>query len=161
VTNVLFDDWDQVWADAPRACAAAGPLCSRLRRWLQPVWGLQLPPADYAHNDLNPSNILTDGARITGVVDWDDFGLGSRALDLIALAVDCEQLGGHAAADRLLARAAQVAGNDGLRCLVSYRAIAWLAFSTHEWQEQGNSAEAAYCAAVSGIIDRLQAASSA
>jgi aminoglycoside phosphotransferase (APT) family kinase protein len=31
------------------------------------------------HNDLNLSNILTDGARITEVVDWDEFGLGSRA----------------------------------------------------------------------------------
>ncbi len=37
--GVLFDDWDQVWADAPRACGAAGALCARLRRWLQPVWG--------------------------------------------------------------------------------------------------------------------------
>ena len=38
-------------------------------------------PADYAHNDLNLSNILTNGEKITGVVDWDEFGLGSRALD--------------------------------------------------------------------------------
>jgi hypothetical protein len=106
VANVLFDDWDQVWADAPQACAVAGPLCARLRRWLQPVWGLRLPPADYAHNDLNLSNVLTDGARITGVVDWNEFGLGSRALDLVALAVDCERRGEHAASDRLLARAA-------------------------------------------------------
>jgi aminoglycoside phosphotransferase (APT) family kinase protein len=158
VANVLFDDWDEVWADAPSACAAAGPLCARLRRWLEPVWGLRLPPADYAHNDLNPSNILTDGSRITGVVDWDEFGLGSRALDLIALAFDCERFGGHAAAGRLLARAAEVAGGDGLRCLVSYRAIAWLAFSSHERQAYGNSAADAYCAAVSGILDRLQAA---
>jgi hypothetical protein len=57
VANVLFDDWDRVWADAPRACAAAGPLCARLRRWLEPVWGLRLPAVDYAHNDLNLSNI--------------------------------------------------------------------------------------------------------
>ena len=28
VANVLFDDWDEVWADAPGACAAAGP-CAR------------------------------------------------------------------------------------------------------------------------------------
>jgi aminoglycoside phosphotransferase (APT) family kinase protein len=98
-----------------------------VRRWLQPVWGLRLPPADYADNDLNLSNILTDGALITGVVDWDEFGLGSRALDLIALALDCERGGDHAVADRLLARAARVAGDDGLRCLVSYRAIARLA----------------------------------
>ena len=158
VANVLFDDWDEVWDDAPRACAAAGSLCERLRRWLQPAWGLRLPPADYTHNDLNPSNILTDGTRITGVVDWDEFGLGSRALDLVALAFDCERFGGHAAADRLLARAAQVAGGDGLRCLVSYRAIAWLAHSTREVAAYGESPEDSYCAAISGILDRLRAA---
>jgi len=49
IADVLFDDWDEVWADAARAGAAAGPLCARIRRWLQPAWGLRLPPADYAH----------------------------------------------------------------------------------------------------------------
>jgi hypothetical protein len=161
VANVLFDDWDDVWADAARACAAAGPLCARLRRWLQPVWGLRLPPVDYAHNDLNLSNVLTDGAVITGVVDWDGFGLGSRALDLVALAVDCEQCGDHAAADRLLARAAEVAGGDGLRCLVSYRVIGGLAVFTRERQAYGNSLGDEECAAETAILDRLQAAGSA
>jgi aminoglycoside phosphotransferase (APT) family kinase protein len=160
VANVLFDDWDEVWTDAARACAAAGPLCARLRRWLEPAWGLQLPPADYAHNDLNLSNVLTDGARITGVVDWDEFGLGSRALDLVALAVDCERCGDRAAADRLLARAARVAGGDGLRCLVSYRAIGGLAVFTRERQAYGNSLGDEECAAETAILDRLQAADS-
>jgi aminoglycoside phosphotransferase (APT) family kinase protein len=159
VADVLFGDWDHVWDDAPRACAAAGPLCERLRRWLQPVWGLRLPPADYAHNDLNSSNILTDGARITGVVDWDEFGLGSRALDLVVLAFDCERFGDHAVADRLLARAAQVAGSDGLRCLVSYRAIAGLAHLTVEWRSYGKALADAECTEVSAILDRLQASS--
>ena len=157
MANVLFDDWDEVWANATRACAAASPLCARLRRWLQPVWGLRLPPADYAHNDLNLSNVLTDGTRITGVVDWDEFGLGSRALDLVALAVDCEECGDSAAADGLLARAAQVAGDDGLRCLVSYRIIGGLAVFTHERQAYGNSLGDEECAAESAILDRLPA----
>jgi hypothetical protein len=157
IANVLFDDWDQVWDDAPRACAAAGPLCERLRRWLEPVWGMRLPPADYTHNDLNPSNILADGTRITGVVDWDEFGLGSRALDLIALALDCERFGGHNATGRLLARAAQVAGGGGLRCLISYRAIAWLAHSTREGQTHDTSPEDGYCAAIRDILGRLEA----
>jgi Ser/Thr protein kinase RdoA (MazF antagonist) len=157
VANVLFDDWDDVWANAPRACPAAGPLCARLRRWLEPAWGLRLPAADYAHNDLNPSNILTDGNRITGVVDWDEFGLGSRALDLIALAFDCERGGDHAVADRLLGRAARVAGGYGLRCLVSYRTIAGLAYFARERQAYGDSLGDAICAAVSAILDRLVA----
>jgi aminoglycoside phosphotransferase (APT) family kinase protein len=128
-----------------------------LRRWLQPVWGLRLPPADYAHNDLNLSNILTDGAQITGVVDWDEFGLGSRALDLVALALDCQRAGEHAAANRLLARATPVAGSDGLRCLISYRAIGGLAVFAHERQAYGSSLGDAECAAVSAVLDRLEA----
>jgi hypothetical protein len=158
VANVLFDDWDEEWADAPRASPAAGPLCARLRRWLRPVWGLRMPSTDYANNDLNLSNILADGALITGVVDWDEFSLGSRALDLVVLAFDCERGGGHAAADRLLARAAQVAGDEGLRCLVSYRAIASLAHSFRERESYGDSLADAECAAISAILDRLQAA---
>jgi aminoglycoside phosphotransferase (APT) family kinase protein len=131
IANVLFDDWDDVWADALRV---DGALCSRIRRWLQPVWGLELPPADFAHNDLNLSNILTDGETITGVVDWDEFALGSRALDLIVLAVDCERDGTRPAADRLLSEAASVVGDGGLRCLVSYRALATLAEDAREGQ---------------------------
>jgi aminoglycoside phosphotransferase (APT) family kinase protein len=157
VANVLFDGWDEVWADAPRASAAAGPLCDRVRRWLQPVWGVRLPPADYANNDLNLSNILTDGITITGVVDWDEFNLGSRALDLVALAFDCERGRDHAAAGRLLAQAARVAGDDGLRCLVGYRTIASLAHSFRERESYGDSLAVAECMAVSAILDRLEA----
>jgi hypothetical protein len=158
VANVLFDDWDDEWVDAGRACAAAGPLCTRLRRWLEPVRGLRLPPVDYTHNDLNLSNILTDGTVITGVVDWDEFGLGSRALDLVALAVDCGRGDNHAGADHLLAHAARVAGGDGLRCLVSYRAIALLAHTARQRQAYGDSLGDEECAAVSAILDRLQLA---
>ncbi len=155
IANVLFDDWDEVWADAARAGEAAGPLCARIRHWLQPVWGLRLPPADYAHNDLNLSNILTDGEKITGVVDWDEFGLGSRALDLVVLALDCQQLGAQAASDRLLARAASAAGSAGLRCLISYRALAGLAEDTREGRPPQAEIQA-----ISAILGRLQAAGS-
>jgi hypothetical protein len=149
IANVLFGDWDEVWADAARA---SGPLCERIRHWLQPVWGLTLPPADYAHNDLNLSNILTDGERITGVVDWDEFGLGSRALDLVVLALDCQQRRSPVAAGRLLAAAASAAGGAGLRCLVSYRALAALAEDVREGQPAHAGIQA-----VTAVLDRLRA----
>jgi aminoglycoside phosphotransferase len=150
LANVLFDDWDEVWADAGRAGGASGELCARIRRWLAPVWGLRLPPSDFAHNDLNLSNILTDGDRITGVVDWDEFGLGSRALDLVVLALDAENLGARAAADRLLAAAASAVGDPGLRCLVGYRALAALAEDTREGLQPQADIQA-----ISAILDRL------
>jgi len=126
---------------------------ARLERELgEPVWGLRLPPADYANNDLNLSNVLTDGSRITGVVDWDEFGLGSRALDLVVLAFDCERIGSQQAADHLLARAASIIGSDALRCMVSYRALAVLADPS---EGQDPSADT-MAVVISAILDRLE-----
>jgi aminoglycoside phosphotransferase (APT) family kinase protein len=153
VANVLFDDWDNVWIDAAGSSPAGAELCDRLRAWLRPVWGLRLLPTDFTSNDLNLSNVLSDGTRITGVVDWDEFGLGNRALDLVALAFDCAQRGDRAATDRLLDRAAVVAGHDGLRCLASYRAIAYLG-SGFEGYDLDPTVVARTFAAV---IDRLRA----
>jgi hypothetical protein len=153
VAHVLFDDWDDVWVDAARSAAAADRLCARLRGWLRPVWGLRLAPTDFATNDLNMSNVLTDGIQITGVVDWDEFGLGSRALDLVALAFDCAQLGHWAAVDRLLGRALSIVGPDGLRCLVSYRAIACLGAGFEGYDLDPTVVAVTF----SAVIDRLQA----
>jgi aminoglycoside phosphotransferase (APT) family kinase protein len=161
VAKLLFQDWDEVWADAPQASTAAGLVCARLRRWLQPVWGLRLPPADYAHNDLNLSNILTDGALITGVVDWDEFGLGCRALDLVALALDLRARRRSRRGRPPAGPGSPGAGDCGLRCLVSYRAIALLAHFTRERQAYGNSLGDEACAATSAILDRLQATGTA
>jgi len=66
----------------------------------------------------------------------------------------------NGAADPLLARAAWVAwvaGGHGLRCLISYRAIGRLAAFTHERQAYGDSLGDAECAAVSAVLDRLEA----
>jgi hypothetical protein len=84
--------------------------------------------------------------------DWDEFALGSRALDLVVLTFDCQRFGDLAAAGRLLHRAASIAGDDGLRCLVSYRALASLAEDVRE----GQSSQAAI-ADISAILDRLGA----
>jgi hypothetical protein len=153
LAHVLFDDWDDVWVDAARSAAAADQLCERLRAWLRPVWGLSLAPTDFATNDLNMSNVLSDGVQITGVVDWDEFGLGSRALDLVALAFDCAQLGDWVAVDRLLGRAGSIVGPDGLRCLVSYRAIAYLGTGFEGYDLDPTEVAATF----STVVDRLRA----
>src|SRR5262249_52968723 len=132
-------------------------LCDKLRAWLQSVWGLELPPVDFTCNDLNLSNVLSDGVRITGVVDWDEFGLGSRASDLVAVAFDCTELGDETAADQLWRRATAIAGQDGMRCLVSYRAITHLAYLTHMGETSKTDAAAAMISAIVGKLDRWAA----
>lgn len=154
IAHVLFDDWDDVWHDASSTGPEAEALCARLRDWLVPAWGLRLPARDFTNNDLNLSNILSDGNHITGIVDWDEFGLGSRATDLVFLAFDCTRDGAGEMADRLLARAIDIAGYDGLRCLVSYRAIATLAEDTREHLDNHND-----LTTIERILDHLRGAS--
>lgn len=74
---------------------------------------------------LTLSSILTDSEKITGMVDWGEFRLGSRALDLIALALDCQQRGAHATADRLLAQGGIGRGQRGpaLPCAARARPV--------------------------------------
>jgi aminoglycoside phosphotransferase (APT) family kinase protein len=73
---------------------------------------------------------------ITGIVDWDHVGVGSRALDLTSLLFDWQRLQlAHESAlapdggERLVRRIVRVAGEPGLRCTVAYGAIARLALS--------------------------------
>jgi hypothetical protein len=77
-----------------------------------------------------------------------------QSLRILVIAVTSIRARRHAAAGRLLA---QVAGDDGLRCLVSYRVIAGLAYFTHERQPYGNSFGDAVCAATLAILERLKA----
>jgi len=43
---------------------------------------------DLCHLDFHPGNMLVDGGRITGLVDWDGSCRGNRYLDLVTLRFD-------------------------------------------------------------------------
>ena len=148
---VLFEGWDYWWRDAE---ATAPALCARIRDWLQPVWGLALPARDYANNDLNLTNILAAGATITGVVDWDEFGLNTRAADLAALASDCERLGNGAAVEALVARIVEIVGEDGLSCVIAYRIVGEVAALSRRGERDGVGRSVA---AATLLLDRLGA----
>ncbi len=124
---VVFDGWDHFRRDAE---AAAPALVERLDRFLRPVWGRRLEARDFAHGDLNVTNVLTDGRTITGVVDWDEVGLNSRAADLTSILFDWHALalrgapglsprGGTVLRDRVVA----LAGEAGIRCTIGYAAL--------------------------------------
>jgi Phosphotransferase enzyme family len=137
---VLFEGWEHWWSTAE---SAAPETSRRLREFLQPAWGYCLPVGDIVHGDLNLTNVLEHDRRITGVVDWDDIGVGSRATDLTGLLFDWHRLqftGDHepSAPDggaRLVRRIVETAGADGLRCVITYGAIARLALSAQRGEE--------------------------
>jgi hypothetical protein len=130
---VLFDGWEGWW-DISRD--AAPETTRRLQHFIAPAWGHRLPAADVVHHDFGLHNVLARDGAITGVVDWDDAGAGSRATDLASLLFEWHRvrLGDRAGAapggdQRIADRITAIAGDDGLRCTISYVAIASLALS--------------------------------
>jgi aminoglycoside phosphotransferase (APT) family kinase protein len=133
---VLFDGWERWW---DRSLDAAPETAMRLRSFLEPVWGHRLPVEDVAHGDLNLSNVLVRGGAITGVVDWDAVGSGSRAVDLGSLLLGWQRLrlAGRAAPEgggRLVDRIVEISGDASLRCVIAYGAVARLALTAQRGQ---------------------------
>ena len=127
---VLFEGWEGWWDSVE---ATAPGTSRRLRGFLEPAWGHRLPSVDLVHGDLNLTNVLAADGAISGIVDWDDAGVGCRAADLAGLLLDWHRLrlaGEQALApdggQRLVRRIVGIAGDQGLRCVVAYGAVARL-----------------------------------
>jgi hypothetical protein len=132
VSVVLFEGWESCWDIAQDV---APQTTRRLRQFIGPAWGHRLPAADIVHHDLNLSNVLARDGVITGVVDWDDAGTGSRATDLASLLFEWHRLRleHHAetapgGGQKIAGRIAAIVGDDGLRCTITYAAIDGLAW---------------------------------
>jgi hypothetical protein len=138
---VLFEGWEHWWEGTE---SAAPDTSRRLRAFLEPAWGHRLPVIDLVHGDLNLSNVLAADDAITGVVDWDALGEGSRTVDLAGLLFDWHRLrlaretkvapDGH---DRIVGRILDLAGDQGLRCAVTYGAIARVALTAQRGDAEG------------------------
>jgi aminoglycoside phosphotransferase (APT) family kinase protein len=78
--------------DGPGFClheplAEHSPRTARLLAWIHEVGadGSPMTGDDLIHMDFHPGNVLVDGGRLTGVVDWDGAARGDRHFDLVTL----------------------------------------------------------------------------
>ena len=143
ISAILFEGWEGLWETARQAAPQAA---GRLRAFLEPAWGHRLPAGDVVHHDLSLGNVLARDDAITGVVDWDDAGIGSRATDLASLLFEWHRLllDGQEAArggdEKIASRIAAIAGDDGLRCVIAYAAIDRLALTARRGDTAGTEA---------------------
>jgi aminoglycoside phosphotransferase (APT) family kinase protein len=87
--------------------------------WERALQALREEPPPYRsvllHRDAHPGNLLWDGDRLTGVVDWAGACTGPPALDVAHCAVDLALLHGPEAADALREAYAGAGGHPGER----------------------------------------------
>ncbi|MGW7684968.1 phosphotransferase family protein [Kribbella sp. NPDC054772] len=105
-SGVVFEDWDGVWARVLSYGGEAAELMRQFEVLCEPHRGERLPENDLVHGDLNVGNLLVDDGRIAGIVDIEAAGSGSRAYDLVTLAMSAARDGAAAGVDELLVEAA-------------------------------------------------------
>jgi aminoglycoside phosphotransferase (APT) family kinase protein len=82
---------------------------------------------DLTHMDFHPGNVLVDGGRVTGVIDWDGACRGDRHFDLVTLRFDlalrAPELTGRL--DELLRTAVPARSLRAYRAHMSLRLVDW------------------------------------
>src|SRR5262245_4123378 len=76
------------------------------------------PPAHretFIHRDYHPGNVLWDGARVTGVVDWATAAWGPPGIDLVRMRLNLASRCGPGAADRFASAYEAAGGEPGFR----------------------------------------------
>jgi Ser/Thr protein kinase RdoA (MazF antagonist) len=107
--------------------AESSTLLERLQAIVRRGAGLVLPQDDVVHFDFTPLNILVDGERITGVIDWDGACAGDRAFDLAALLFSSHQ--DRAVSEALYAAARELVGPEAVALYlahIAHRLVDWM-----------------------------------
>jgi len=133
MSKVVYGDTMGWWRAAREASPEAAELGTRMAQWVRAVPRPE-PRADSVHFDLDFTNILVRRGRLSGVVDIDNLALGDRALDLVRMAFQYEELrfrgepvpGPDDPVDRLVEEVLRISGRSGWRQAVAYVGIAYL-----------------------------------
>jgi aminoglycoside phosphotransferase (APT) family kinase protein len=130
--GVVFDGWDGVWERVQAYDDEAAELLQRYGELCGPYRDQELPHHDFVHGDLNMGNLLAADGRITGIVDIEAGGAGSRAYDLVALAASAARDGAADGVDELFVEAALRASGRAAVAVSAAAAFASVAEFVHE-----------------------------
>ncbi len=129
--GVVFDGWDGVWERVHAYDGEVVELLGRYGELCAPYRGEDLPQHDFVHGDLNMGNLLVADGRITGIVDIEAAGGGSRAYDLVSLAASAARDGAADGVDELFLEAALRASSRAAVAVCAGAAFASVAEFVH------------------------------
>ncbi|TCC39275.1 phosphotransferase family protein [Kribbella sindirgiensis] len=130
--GVVFDGWDGVWERVQAYGDEATEILRQYGELCAPYRAEDLPQHDFVHGDLNTGNLLAADGRITGIVDIEAAGSGSRAYDLVALTASAARDGADDGVDELFLEAALRAGGRAAVAVCAAAAFASVAEFVHD-----------------------------
>ncbi|WP_405061062.1 aminoglycoside phosphotransferase family protein [Kribbella sp. NBC_01505] len=108
--GVVFDGWDGVHERVHAYGGEVTELVDRYDALCRRYRDAVLPSDDLVHGDLNLGNLLVADGQVTGIIDIESAGAGSRAYDLVSLATSAARDGAPPGIDELFLEAALLAG---------------------------------------------------
>ncbi|WP_214401391.1 aminoglycoside phosphotransferase family protein [Pseudonocardia lacus] len=139
VAATVRDDLAGYWANT----AAIGPTARALGEQVR-AWATAQPPpppaSDYVHVDLNLGNVLVDGDTIVGLVDLENLGIGSPAVDAARLAYEWHAAGAPGLAD-IIRYGRSCHGEAGWRYAVAYEVASRLGFRSEHMVDDDPAAD--------------------
>lgn len=127
--GVVFDNADGGMASLTGDARTRDVVLS-LRRSAARLRGVRLGSDDVVHGDYSATNFLAIGSHISGVVDFDAAGRGSRAIDLgriLTMQRGAPRMG--PALERVRAEIIGLVGADGLALILAYEAMGLMEFA--------------------------------
>ncbi len=94
-------------------CSTRHGLWERVADVLDAPWPAHR--ATFIHRDYHPGNVLWDGARVAGVVDWSTAAWGPPGIDLARMRVNLASALGRVAAERFAALYVAAGGDPSAR----------------------------------------------
>lgn len=134
VRETFFENHLDWFERAHAASESSAELMDSLRNFAKGSRSHEMHADDFVHGDFGPHNVIVSDGRISGVLDWMNFGIGNRAIDLGGLLVSLQLLrdeGRPVPVDggaRLVNLMVELAGDEGLVQIVGYHLMAGIAF---------------------------------
>ena len=113
----------------------AADLLERCRRIAGGSRSLEVRSRDIVHQDIDPSNILVEDGRVSGIVDWEDSTSGDRGWDIVEILFCCWER--PALRDLVLTRLRAVSPPDTMALFAADMAVGFasgaMVRATPEW----------------------------
>ncbi len=98
-------------------------LLDAIQALIRPLSGVTLPADDIVHSDFGPGNVLARDGHVTGIIDLEAAGCGSRAIDLAVLLRWGWEGAAPAERARLAEHITSIAGRAGAAICIAYQVI--------------------------------------
>jgi hypothetical protein len=123
VHRVVFES-EAGWARTMRVHSDdTAALLEAVQALTRPLTGVTLPADDIVHGDFGPDNVLAHDGRVSGIIDLEAAGCGSRAIDLAVLLRWGWEGAGPAERARLAERITSIAGPPGAAICIACQVI--------------------------------------